>query len=310
MLARIEGIAEGAQLRPGSLCLLNALEALVASLEGRMVRPIPGACSAVAVRGTRSRPGEPMIAQNFDYVPLVQPFYAVRESRPRGGFRSLDFIVAPLAGTVDGLNEKGLCITYNYGFVIGSAAPAPLISMAIADALAACSTVPEAVERIRARPRWGAGILMRADATGNLAALELTASRAEVREPAPGEDLLSHTNVYACPGTDAVQVSADATFAGRVPSGLAGKPDLEPHATRAGRIASLLASCGPLDPDGLARLMADHGPAGHPDTGSPCVHGDYWYTTACLQLFPTRRLMRVSFSTACQARYTELTLSA
>jgi hypothetical protein len=35
--------------------------------------------------------------------------------------------------------------------------------------------------------------------------------------------------------------------------------------------------------------MADKGPAGSPDTGSPCVHGDYWFTTACLQLFPARR---------------------
>jgi hypothetical protein len=30
----------------------------------------------------------------------------LRESRPRGGFRVLDFVVTPLAGAVDGVNEK------------------------------------------------------------------------------------------------------------------------------------------------------------------------------------------------------------
>ena len=39
-----------------------------------------------------------------------------------------------------------------------------------------------------------------------------------------------------------------------------------------------------------------------------CTHGSYWYTTACLQLFPARRRMRVAYATACQARYEEIEL--
>ncbi len=111
VLARMQGIAEGAGLPLGSVCLMNAMEAFIGSVEGRTVAPPLGACSALAVRGTRSRTGEPIIARNFDMPPLLQPFFMLRESRPRDGFRSLDCAVAPQAGTSDGVNEKGLAIT-------------------------------------------------------------------------------------------------------------------------------------------------------------------------------------------------------
>ena len=195
MLARMQGIAEGAGLPLRSLCLMNAMEAFIGSVGERAVVPPLGACSALAVRGARSRTGEPIIARNFDYPTLFQPFFMLRESRPRDGFRSLDFAVAPQAGTVDGVNEKGLAITINYAFVTDSAPPNPLITMLIADALASCATVTEAVRRIAATPHWGAGMLMLADASGDLASVELSNTRAGVRRPAAGEDWLLFTNV-------------------------------------------------------------------------------------------------------------------
>ena len=50
-------------------CLFNALEPVLSSVGG--CTACPGACSAVAVRGSRSITGEPMVARNFDYLPLI-----------------------------------------------------------------------------------------------------------------------------------------------------------------------------------------------------------------------------------------------
>lgn len=308
MLARLEGIAEGAGLPLGSLCLMNAMEAFIASMSGRTTVPLPGACSALAVRGARTRDGEPIIAKNFDYLPLVQPFFVLRESCPDDGWRSLDFAVAPQAGTVDGMNEKGLAITLNYAFVTDPGGPNPLVTMLIADALAACANVPEAVERITARPHWGAGMLMLADASGDLAAVELTNTRAGVRRPAAGTNWLLFTNVCHCPATAAVQVPEAAAFSNKVPLPLRGRPVLEWHATRARRLEELVGRQGSLGPDALAAIMADHGPSGVPDGTSPCVHTDYWRTTASLQWMPASRRVRVSYSTACKAQYVEFAL--
>ena len=308
MLARMQGIAEGAGLPMRSICLMNAIEAFIGSVAGRTVVPPLGACSALAVRGTRSRTGEPMIAKNFDYLPLLQPFSMLRESHPRDGFRSLDFALAPQAGTVDGVNEKGLAITLNYAFVTDSVTPNPLVTMLIADALASCATVTEAVRRITASPRWGAGMLMLADASGDLASVELSNTRAGVRRPAAGADWLLFTNVCLCPETCAVQLSESAAYGENVPLPLRGGSVLQPHANRARRIEELVRNQNSIGPDELAAIMADHGPTGVPDGASPCVHTDYFNTTASLQWFPARRRVRVSYSSACTAQYVEIAL--
>jgi predicted choloylglycine hydrolase len=308
MLARMQGIAEGAGLPLRSLCLMNAMEAFIGSVAGRTVVPPLGACSALAVRGARSRTGEPIIAKNFDYFTLVQPFFILRESRPRDGFCSLDFALAPQAGTVDGVNEKGLAITINYAFVTDPVTPNPLVTMLIADALASCATVTEAVRRITASPRWGAGMLMLADASGDLASVELSNTRAGVRRPAAGADWLHFTNVCLCPETCAVQVAESAIWSDKSPVLLRGGSVLQPHAIRARRMEELVQKQSSIGPDELAAIMADHGPTGVPDGASPCVHTDYFKTTASLQWFPARRGVRVSYSTACTAQYVEINL--
>jgi predicted choloylglycine hydrolase len=308
MLARMQGIAEGAGLPLRSVCLMNAMEAFIGSVKGRTVVPPIGACSALAVRRSRSRTGEPIIARNFDYPPLFQRFYVLRESRPHNGLRSLDFAVAPQAGTVDGVNEKGLAITIDYAFVTDSGPPNQVITMLIADALASCATVAEAVRRITATPRWGAGILLLADASGDLASVELSNTRAGVRRPAGGADLLLLTNVCLCPETRAVQVSESATYSEKAPLPLRGRSVLQPHKVRARRFEELLQAQNSIGPDELAAVMADHGLSGVPDGASPCVHTDYFNTTATLQWFPGRRSVRVSYSAACTAQYVEVAL--
>jgi hypothetical protein len=308
MLARLEGIAEGADVSLRALCLLNSMEAFLSSITGRTINPPLSACSALAVRGSRSRRGDAILAKNFDFLPAVQPYYTIRESRPQTGFRSLDFTAAPLAGTVDGVNEKGLAITFNYAYVTDSGPPNPLISMSIADALASCATVAEAVKHLTKTPRWGGGMLMLADASGDLASVELSNTRSGVRRPAKGEDYLLFTNVCFCSETCAVQVPESAAYSEHAPPPLRGSLVLKPHTERARRLQELLSAQTKIGPDELASIMADHGPSGIPDGASPCVHTSYFNTTAALQLFPARRSIRASFTSACKAKYVELGL--
>jgi predicted choloylglycine hydrolase len=307
MSQRLVGIAEGARVGLRAIYLFNALEPLLSSVGG--CTACPGACSAVAVRGRRSANGEPMIAQNFDYLPLVQPYYLLRETRPQEMFRALEFTIAPLAGAVDGMNEKGLCITYNYAFTTdcppGSAAP---ISMAISDALARCGTVTDAADAITSKPRSGGGLLMLADATGDVASLELSSTRAELRRPAPGEDVLFHANAFATARMREVQVAWDAVYTNRAPTPLRGRRVHQSSHLRNQRFELLLSGSAILGRDELGAIMADHGASGNPDDFSPCVHGTYWRTTACLQLFPKSRRMRVAYDTACCARFEEVEL--
>ena len=306
---RMEGLAEGASLPFRAVCLMNALEPVLSSVVDSTASP--GACSAVAVRGTRSATGEPILVRNFDYLPLVQPFYTIRDVRPEAGHRSLEFTMAPMVGAVDGMNDAGLCIAYDYAFPKDTPPhQSPPISIAIAEALQRCESVGEAADWISSRPRWGGGLLMLIDAGGDMASLELSNTRSFLRRPADGEDVLFHSNAFCDPGMREVQIDWDAVYTERAPEQLRGRRLHQSSEMRDARYMELLRDSMPLDLDGLARLMADHGPDGEPSDDTPCLHGKYWQTTACLQFLPRSRRLRVSYSTACTAEYQTLQMES
>jgi hypothetical protein len=307
---RLKGISEQSEMSMSLLYLLHALEPMLSDVSGCAAVPAFAACSAVAVRGRRSATDTAVIARNFDYLPLVQPLYTIRKSIPRSGFRSIDFTMAPFSGTVDGVNEEGLCITYNYAYVndFCGKGTAP-ISIAIAEALQHCSTVSEAADWIISRPRWGGGILMLADADGDIASLELSNTRWEIRRPA-GEapDVLFHTNAFFTEKMRQVETPRDAYYTDRAPLPLRGRRIHESANERDRRFRQLLDHDEPLNADQLLRIMADHETDGLPGDTSICKHSDYWNTTASVQLFPSSRRMRVAFDSACRARYTEFAI--
>jgi Acyl-coenzyme A:6-aminopenicillanic acid acyl-transferase len=206
------------------------------------------------------------------------------------------------------VNEKGLAITLNYAFVTDPPAANPLVTMLIADALATCASVAEAVRRITAAPRWGAGMLLLADSSGDMASLELSNTRSAVRRPGAGDDWLLFTNVCHCADTCSVQIPESAAWSEKAPLSLRGGLVLQPHANRAARLEELVRQQSSIGPDELAAIMADHGASGVPDGASPCVHTGYFNTTASLQWFPAQRSVRVSYSAACEAEYVELKL--
>jgi len=306
--AYLQGLARGSGLDLRLLLLLHSLEAAICSLDDSTEVPSLMACSTVAVRGRASATGEPIIAKNFDYLPLVRPYYAIRDSRPDKGCRALEFTVAFLSGTLDAVNERGLAVSYNYAFSTDVGSPAPTISLALAEALRRFGTVVDAVSWIQEQPRCGGGLIMLADASGDLASLELSPTRTEVRRPSPGEDTLVHTNLYSTDRMREVQLSRDAVYSGKAPKVLRGQRVLEPFSCHHERLDGLLSGRGALNTDDLARVMADHGEAGVPSADTVCVHSPYWATTACCQLLPRSRRLRIAYDYACRAQYEEFNL--
>ena len=305
MMERLAGISEGAEVTPNKILFFNAFEQLLSSVGG--CTACPGACSAVAVRGRRAAGGAPILARNFDYLPLAQPFYMVRGCKPRDGFRTLEFTSAPLLGAIDGMNEAGLCITYNYGFTTDlPSSPAAPISIAISEALHRCRNVTEAADYLESSPRWGGALLMLVDADGDIASLELSSTRSYLRRPAGGENLLHHSNAFSSTQMQDVQIALDAVYTDIAPSALRGRRLHDSAELRDQRFRDLLSGETPLDCDALTAVMADHGPDGIPSDHTPCVHSAYWNTTACIQFLPKTRRMRASFSSACEACFEEI----
>src|SRR4051794_27909130 len=99
--------------------------------------------------------------------------------------------------------------------------------MIVAEVLARCTSLAQAIDHVRSRPSWGSGILMLANAGGDIASLELSNTRSAVRRPAEGEDILFHTNAYQCGPTREIEVPETAVYDGRAPRALRGQRVLE-----------------------------------------------------------------------------------
>lgn len=304
MHERLCGMSEGSKLDLRLTYFCNAYEAMLASVSDRSA--VPPACSAVAVRGKLSATGDIMVARNFDYVPIIQPFLIVREDRPTGGYRSFQFSVATSASAFDGLNECGLCITYNYGHTVDEAPPTGTVSMLISEALERCKSVNEAAELISKRPRWGGAILMLADARGDMASLEISSTRTRLRRPSAGDDFLCHTNCFHTTEMRQVQAPDSAVFTEAAHESLRGHRVLESAEVRYARLTQLLGRSAALSLEQLMAIMSDHGADNCPSQTTICVHGGYAKTIATANFQPRQRKMRVDFTSACQAQCIEM----
>lgn len=303
MSERLHGLATGSGAGKGIIYMANCAEAIVSQVHNRVVVPVAG-CSAIAVRDTRSHSGEPMIARNFDYVPQLRPYLTLRESRPRGLYRSLEFTAVALGGAIDGINEKGLSITYNYAFTTDHGKSTGTIAMLISETLGCCETVAEAAAWMQSRPRWGGSLLMLADATGDIASLEISANHAVLRRPEPGSDLIFHTNRYSSKEMRQVEVHERATFTN--PPLVRGQLVHASAEERYQRLTELTGSHDKLSSEILHKILSDHGPTRAGSQNTVCMHSANSSTSATIQYFPRQRKIRVAMSPACQSEMIEI----
>jgi hypothetical protein len=307
-LERMLGLAEGAGVPPRIVYLVQGAEVLLAAVDWR-VRPPPfAACSAVAVTASRGR-GGPLVHHNFDYPELVHPLLVVRESRPVRGHASLELTATALAGAIDGVNEKGLAIAYNYAFPTDSSPQPVPLTLTISAALEACATTREAIDFVSRQPRTGGALLQIADASGDVVAMELSNTRMAVRRPGDGEELVHHANCYSAPALREVEVPRDAVYSERSVAALRGEKIHLSSDARDARLGELLSAWrGPLGLDDLREIFSDHGGAAEGTDLTLCRHGPYWSTVAMIQLAARERRLRVALGPPCRAEPIEFAL--
>lgn len=305
MAERIRGIAEGAKTSINFLYLFHAMESVSAPREA-VTQPALAGCTAVAATGSRTPSGHAVVAHNFDLVDLVEPLLSARETQG-DRYRYLGFSLAPMAGVIDGVNEAGLAITYDYAPTVDVKSERPPISLAIENALANCSTVNEAADRITRLPHGGGALIMLADTHGDIASLELSADHSSLRRP-DDDDVVHHSNAYRTATMQKIELPHDSVYNDQAPPALRNVRIRESAEIRDSRIESLLRDIGMIDELTLTELMSDHGPNGEPSPNTVCMHEGYWSTLASVQLYPKERRMRLGYGSACQASFVDFQL--
>jgi len=296
--ARLEGIAEGAGENMKHMIFLQSME-----IEMAKTHFIGGACSAAAVAAERSASGEPIIIKNFDYPEFFSPTHLVRMDVPSDGYRVLAATNAPLAGSHDSINERGLSITYNYGYGQDASSNSVPMTMALQDTLEKCGTTAEAIEFLRKCKYNGCALWMICDAQGDLRSVEI--SKTMVDERKPKEGVIAHTNHYLTERLAKVDVPPSAVYSRTNVPALRGKRCRESSEVRLARLEELLSKQQKFSEEDLVRIFSDHGADGIGSDNTVCRHSDYFCTTLSVILYPASKKFKVLYGRPCEYEYAE-----
>jgi predicted choloylglycine hydrolase len=297
---RLSGIAEGAEVSLSTIFFLQGMELLIGNWNYRL-----DACSTLAFGPTRTTTGETIVAKNFDYVNILEPYNLTCETRPNEGYATLGCKMPPLAGMLDGMNEHGLTVTYNLAYTLDEPQCYAPLSMALQEMLETCKTTDEAAKFIVKAKRGGHdAVLTLADAEGNIKTVEITSSHSATSDTAGGQ--VVNTNHYKSNEMQKHEIPRNAVFFGKgVPKELIGVRVHESSEQRLKRAQELLKGREKVDESKIAAILRDHGEKNEPSLFTICRHAIDASTLRSVIFHPNRKSMKVLYGKPCQNQYDE-----
>jgi predicted choloylglycine hydrolase len=299
---RLEGIAKGAEIDLQNLLFMQSIELLPAVRESDYRLE---ACTSLGVGPKRTTTEETIVAKNFDYPPDFAPYHLTCNTKPTEGYQTLGCTMAPLPGMLDGMNECGLSVTYNFPDSMDVPNNFVPLSMVLQEMLESCKTTDEAVKFLIKAKRGGqGGLLMLADAGNEIRAVEITSNHAAVRETREGH--IINTNSFQTTEMQRYEIPHSAVFVDL---------NLKVHESseqRFKRAQALLKGKAKMGENEIASIMRDHGEDNKPSIMTVCRHGpsrEFSTTLRSMIIYPNRRAIKVLYGNPCQNEYTEFTFS-
>jgi isopenicillin-N N-acyltransferase-like protein len=295
-LAELEGIAAGSGVDLIDVVALNIRTEVINSAQVLAERvPLrPLECTALA---GRRADGSTVVAQNWDYFEHCRETLVVLAAEPDDAPAFVTLVEAGLLAKI-GMNACGLALVTN-GLATEDDDGAPGVPYhVLVRALIEAESLDAARAMLRrAERRAASGNYLIATADGAIADIEAwSGTEAPLSEVPPDDDgTVVHTNHCLV-----------------VPPDRAGAPfELTPtSASRLARARQLVREhAGPLEPEDLQRMLADH--VGAPD--GICTHADRRRplldrapTCASLVMAPSERLMLLADGPPCETPYRAL----
>ena len=308
----ILGLAEGLEISENFGYMVNFLEVITGHPKLTMTWPKELknliACTQLFALSSTTTDGNDYLARNYDFPNELEDYQIVRLTKPEDGYKTICMTQVCLAGTHQGMNEKGLAIAQNYGrgwrkeFKDYKLKGVPA-SIIIQNALETCATMDEAVDFITKFPNRtnGAhyGIL---DKEGNACIVETTATRHAFRYPENG--ILAHTNLYM----------TEELMNANVPETVNWKTEhmtrpyyLSPKRRheRANELINTMK--GNLNREELYKILSDHNNR-EPDDDTVCTHGEVGSTLATITAIPKRLEFWVTDTFPCKSQQEKFTI--
>lgn len=303
---RLRGIAKGAKTDISSLLFLQSTELLMGKPTSENYRV--SACTSIGIMPQSFKNGTTIVAKNFDYINALEPFNITCQTSVDKRYQTLGCTMPPLPGMLDGMNEHGLTVTYNYAYATDQPKYFIPLSIVLQEMLETCKTTEEAVKYITEAKQGGhAALLMIADAEGTIQTVEITPNHSAIRNPV--DHVIINTNHYHTAEMQQYEVPHNATWDGKVPEELRGRRIHESSETRLTRIHDLLNVNHPLDEKRIHAILCDHGEDLHPSDTTICRHGTYVSTIRSVIFYPAEKTVKIAYGKPCQNHHEELSFT-
>ena len=249
-------------------------------------------CTVWAVTGPAAEGGEPLLAKNRDYYRDHRELQVLSDAAPARGYRWIAVGSVGSPGVFSsGMNERGLCVADTHVPTRDLGPGTPRYAQML-DVLEACETVREALQLIASVPPAGGGSLVLADASGDVAACELT-----------------HSGVVVLPRTDA-NVATNHFTSPTLRLRNVRRADHRPSLLRRARVAATLRG-GAIGVERAEAVMAWHGT----EERAVCRHtypghGGRYGTISSVVYLPAQREVRLADGWPCTAPFQRLVAGA
>ncbi len=297
---QLEGVAKGAGVDLPTVLFFMYLE-----LAGvGQTRYNVDACTAMGFQREATECGEAILVKNMDFYNDYAFMLTARKTVPENGYSVFGNTAASYPGMVDGMNEHGLSVIYNFASTTEKPTCYTPLSLAIQETLQSCETTEEAVRHITQAKRGADAILMIGDAEGTLRTVELSSTESAVREPQG--PMLVNTNHYHTEEMKRIEIPRDAVYPEDAAPDLRGTPVLLSSTTRWDRVNELLAEGGRFSEERIYGIMSDHGADAEPSGLTICRHHDLASTLYTMVYYPERRAIKVQYGNPCVNELSEM----
>jgi predicted choloylglycine hydrolase len=306
---RIKGIADGAKVKLSDLYIIQAIEVLADDVSSLIEYPkqISFGCSSICVLQNIIKSPQIVVGKNFDYISDFVSDNIVRFSEPKNGYKSIEVTYKQIAGSHDGMNEKGLVVLYNYGLSTEKVQTRVPITILVQQILERCSNIDEAITFIKAFRYPNGAILTLVDTTNRAICVEITPEHIGYRKPQDG--VLVATNFYLSEQVKNFDIPHNAMFKTKgVAKELQGKPVHQSSIQRYNRITELVKKFSRVGIEEIKQILKDHNGSIVGNDDSVCRHSEWISTQVSMIFLPKQRKLLCAIGQPCNHEYVEFEL--
>ncbi len=252
---RVKGLAEGSELSEKLIYLLMAAEVMLADLDWELPH-IKTGCTSIAYKSLKTKSGNTMVSRNFDYASFLVPYLVLRKNTPIGYNKTIDLTAMILPGTFNGMNEHGVFIGTDEAFPLEEKETGLPASLIIQEALENCQNTEEVVQFFKKVPRGSANVVLVADPSDDIRALEYTSKR--LYERTTEKDFIVATNHFTFEELKSIDLPREAVFGPKSPKSLWGVCINETSYIRKKTAEAKIKKANKIDEKWMMALHRDH----------------------------------------------------